>query len=68
MAIDNRMFGGPPNSQYHPVQQARGVRNLLPVEASFSADDDAAALREVARQLADDLSQQFGMPGSSIPG
>ncbi|MDQ3577008.1 MAG: ATP-binding protein [Actinomycetota bacterium] len=67
MAIDNRMFGGAQNSLYHPVQEARGVRNLLAVEVSFSADDDVAALRGAARQLADDLSQQFGMPGSSIP-
>lgn len=68
MAIDNRMFGGALNQRYYPVQEAHGVRNLLAVEASFSADDDVAALRGVARQLADDLSQQFRMPGSSIPG
>lgn len=67
MAIDNRMFGGALNSLYHPVEESRGVRNLLAVEASFSADDDVAALRGVTRQLADDLSQQFGMRGSSVP-
>lgn len=67
MAIDNRMIGGTRDSRYSPVEEARGVRHLLAVEASFSADDDVAALRGVARQLADDLSQQFGMRGSSIP-
>jgi hypothetical protein len=40
---------------------------MLPVEAQFSAEDDVAALRDVARQLADDLDQQFGVRGSSLP-
>lgn len=67
VAIDNQLGGGALSTLYHPVQEARGVRNPKAVEASFSADDDVTALRGVARQLADDLSQQFGMRRSSIP-
>jgi hypothetical protein len=37
------------------------------VEAQLAADDDAHALREVARQLAEDLDHQFGIRKSTIP-
>jgi hypothetical protein len=66
-AIDNQLVAGL-SSVYHPVVGSRAVRNPVAVEAAFSAEDDVAALREVARQLADDLSHQFGASGSTIPG
>ncbi|MGQ0842117.1 AlbA family DNA-binding domain-containing protein [Actinokineospora sp.] len=64
--IDNRLGGGI-SSIFHRVAGSRAVRNPVAVEAAFSAEDDITALRRVARQLADDLSQQFGTSGSTIP-
>jgi hypothetical protein len=43
------------------------VRVPTAVEASFAAGSDVAALRDVARQLADDLNNQFGKPHCSLP-
>ncbi|MFK0244594.1 helix-turn-helix domain-containing protein [Amycolatopsis azurea] len=68
VAIDNRLGGGGAlSSLYHQVQGSRAVRRPVPVEAAFPADDDITALRGAVRQLADDLDQQFGIPGSTIP-
>jgi hypothetical protein len=39
---------------------------VVAVEAQFSADDDADVLREVARQLANDLAHQFGIRVSAL--
>ncbi|RAS59217.1 putative DNA-binding protein [Lentzea atacamensis] len=65
-AIDNQLIGGM-SSLYQRVPGSRAVRNPVAVEAGFSAEDDVAALRGVARQLADDLNHQFGTSGSTIP-
>ncbi|MGW4214998.1 AlbA family DNA-binding domain-containing protein [Lentzea sp. NPDC004789] len=65
-AIDNQLIGGM-SSLYQRVPGSRAVRNPVAVEAGFSAEDDASALRGVARQLADDLNHQFGASGSTIP-
>lgn len=67
VAIDNRTFGGMTTSSFSRVPGSRALREPVAVETEFSADDDVVALRGVARQLADDLDQQFGMRGSSIP-
>jgi hypothetical protein len=49
------------------VAGSRPVRRPAAVEAQLSADDDVTVLRATARQLADDLDQQFGVKGSTIP-
>jgi hypothetical protein len=67
VAIDNQLHGGMISSLFHQVPGSRAVREPVAVEAEFSAADDVTALRNVAHQLADDLDQQFGMPGSTIP-
>ncbi|WET82991.1 hypothetical protein P3102_18160 [Amycolatopsis sp. QT-25] len=68
VAVDNRLGGGYALSRtYHQAQGSRAVRQLIPVEATFSAEDDAAAFRGAARRLADDLDQQFGVAVSTIP-
>lgn len=66
VAIDNFMGVGF-SKLFHRLPESRAVRKPVAVEATFSADDDINALRGVARQLADDLDQQFGLRGSSIP-
>lgn len=66
IAVDNRL--GPHFTQnFHVLSSTRAVRNPHAVEAEFAADDDAGALRRVARQLAEDLDHQFGVQASSIP-
>lgn len=65
LAIDNQLHGAL-TSLFHQVPGTRAVREPVAVEAEFSAEDDVTALRNVARQLADDLAHQFGMPGSGI--
>jgi hypothetical protein len=49
------------------VSGCRPVRRPVAVETQLSADDDIMALRGAARQLADDLDQQFGLVSSTIP-
>lgn len=66
VAIDNDMGVGF-SKLFHRAPGSRAVRKPMAVEATFSAEDDVATLRGVARQLADDLDQQFGLRGSSIP-
>lgn len=67
-AVDNRDAGGfmIPSFTIH-VAGSRPVHRPVAVEAQLSADDDAAGLRSVARQLADDLDHQFGLKNSTIP-
>ncbi|QUQ64617.1 AlbA family DNA-binding domain-containing protein [Kutzneria sp. CA-103260] len=66
VAVDNRM--GPHfTTDFHVLSSTRAVRNPHTVEAQFAADGDVDALRQVARQLADDLDHQFGMQASTIP-
>lgn len=67
VAVDNRL-GSYASASFHQVPGSRAVRKVLPVEAQFSAEDDVEALRDAARQLADDLDQQFGLRSSSFPG
>lgn len=67
VAIDNQAAGGRQSKFFSRVPWARALREPVAVETEFSADVDVVALRGVARQLADDLDQQFGMRGSSIP-
>jgi Putative DNA-binding domain len=66
IAVDNR--DGPFTRASFTVQVpgSRPVRQPVAVEAQFSADDDVTTLRGSARQLADDLDQQFGLKGSTI--
>lgn len=68
IAVDNRLGNtGYASASFHQVPGSRAVRRVLPVEAQFSAENDAEALRDTARQLADDLDQQFGLRSSSFP-
>lgn len=67
VVIDNQLAAGL-SSLFHQVVGSRAIREVVAVEAEFSAEDDVTALRIVARQLADDLNHQFGLSGSSIPG
>ncbi|KFZ76997.1 hypothetical protein ED92_38465 [Amycolatopsis sp. MJM2582] len=67
IAIDGRS-GGWTTSYFQRVEGSRSLRKPVAVEAEFSADDDVAALRAVACQLADDIDQQFGIRASTIPG
>ncbi|PFG50213.1 putative DNA-binding protein [Amycolatopsis sulphurea] len=67
VAIDNRASGGMQSSFFSRVPGSRALREPVAVETEFSADAEVATLRGVARQLADDLDQQFGMRCSSIP-
>lgn len=67
IAVDNRLGAGAyASASFHQAPGSRAVRRVLPVEAQFSAEDDVEALRVVARQLADDLDQQFGLRSSSL--
>ncbi|CAM3748656.1 helix-turn-helix domain-containing protein [Kibdelosporangium persicum] len=66
VAIDNQLHGRM-NSMFRQVPGTRAVREPVAVETAFSAADDVVALRGAARQLADDLVHQFGVPSSSIP-
>jgi hypothetical protein len=67
VAIDNESAGWRQSSFFSRVPGSRALREPVAVEAEFSADDDVDALRGVARQLADDLNQQFGIRSSRIP-
>nr|BFE53363.1 hypothetical protein GCM10017745_67900 [Saccharothrix mutabilis subsp. capreolus] len=60
VAVDNS-FSCPPLEEGGPQADCA-------VEAESSADGGAAALRDIARQLADDLDHQFGIRASTIPG
>ncbi|MGW6936869.1 AlbA family DNA-binding domain-containing protein [Lentzea sp. NPDC054927] len=66
VAVDNKRAGHY-SQNFHVMPGTRAIRRPVAVEAEFSADGDAAALRDVARQLADDLDHQFGMRASTIP-
>jgi hypothetical protein len=68
IAVDNQHPAGLSVISYDiPVVGSRSVRRPIAVEAQLSAGDDVTALRGVARQLADDLDQQFGLKGSTVP-
>lgn len=67
IAVDNRNGPLMSGSFITPVVGSRPVRRPVAVEAQLSADDDVTTLRAAARQLADDLDQQFGLRGSTIP-
>lgn len=68
IAVDNREPNGLRASSFTiQVAGSRSLRQPVAVEAQMSAYDDVTALRSVARQLADDLDQQFGLKGSTIP-
>lgn len=67
IAVDNREGPLTFPSFTVPVSGCRPVRRPVAVEAQLSADDDIATLRGAARQLADDLDQQFGLKDSTIP-
>jgi hypothetical protein len=66
VAVDNKL-GGQYSQRFHVLPGAGAVHRSVAVEAEFSANGDAGALRDVARQLADDLDHQFGMRTSTIP-
>lgn len=66
VAIDNNLGAGFA-TLYHRVPGSCAVRRPVAVEAEFTADGDVAGLRDAARQLADDLNQQFGVRASTIP-
>lgn len=66
VAVDNRM-GGHFTTGFHVLSSTRAVRNPHAVETQFAADGDANTLRQVARQLAEDLDHQFGIQASTIP-
>ncbi|MCP2099928.1 MULTISPECIES: helix-turn-helix domain-containing protein [Actinosynnema] len=68
VAVNNRLGHMLVEGEYRLVLGTRAVREPTAVETSFTAQDDDAALRQAARQLADDLDQQFGIRNSSIPG
>lgn len=68
VAVDDRThLPGFKTQDFYVLDETRAVRNSQAVEAQFAATDDAAALRQVARQLAEDLDHQFGMQRSMIP-
>lgn len=54
-------------STFRVIEGTRAVRKPAAVEAEFTTDGDVDALRQVARQLAEDLDHQFGMDASSLP-
>ncbi|MFD1145645.1 RNA-binding domain-containing protein [Saccharothrix hoggarensis] len=49
------------------VTETWPVRVPLAVEAEFDADGDVPALHTAARQLAEDIHQQFGSSGAALP-
>ncbi|MFF1608792.1 hypothetical protein ACFVYA_13525 [Amycolatopsis sp. NPDC058278] len=57
----------PGSSLLERVGGSAPVRAPAAVEATFAADSDFAALRDTARQLAEDLNHQFGKPSCSLP-
>jgi hypothetical protein len=67
IAVDNRDGQMTFPSFTARVSGCRPVRRPIAVETQLSADDDIMALRGATRQLADDLDQQFGLVGSTIP-
>ncbi|OXM45357.1 AlbA family DNA-binding domain-containing protein [Amycolatopsis alba] len=57
----------PDSSSFERVGGSAPVRVPAAVEATFTADSDITALRDAARQLAEDLNHQFGKPDCSLP-
>jgi hypothetical protein len=55
------------SQSYHCMPGSRALCDPVAVGAEFSADDDIAALRAVALQVADDINEQFGIRHSRIP-